>query len=304
MPPLNEVTKLLNLSLDALPALVREEALRVSKEVEKRLVYEELYGTDEYDEVVEGDLAVDREVYLSDQVSAFKNHVLSHVPLNLMDEILAPIVLGISQAILWKKQQWSPTTHMSKFTKAMYAIVKFSNLLVVPTAQSLDLNKVPKVSKKVKQIYQNCVLKVETECNCLCLHLSRNCLFEQKKFLILTLEFQMIRTKLYNSLPIFKNLRTLILGSGSGGWVADVYSEKFAVGLPHMKYLVHVSLKYDCNSYFLNTLSCCAKTLRVLDIEQSKQVRDDSVAFIKALPNLVKLNIFRTGLTTEGEVNF
>lgn len=147
MPPLNEVTKLLNLSLDALPALVREEALRVSKEVEKRFVYEELYGTDEYDEVVEGDLAVDREVYLSDQVSAFKNHVLSHVPLNLMDEILAPIVLGISQAILWKKQQWSPTTHMSKFTKAMYAIVKFSNLLVVPTAQSLDLNKVPKVSK-------------------------------------------------------------------------------------------------------------------------------------------------------------
>ena len=115
----------------------------------------------------------------------------------------------------------------------------------------------------------------------------------------------MIRTKLYNSLPIFKNLHTLILGSGSGGWVTDVYSEKFAMGLPHMHRLVHLSLKYDCNSYFLHTLSetCIAKTLRILDIEHSKQVRDDSVSFIKALANLVKINVFRTNLSTEGQVS-
>ena len=48
---------------------------------------------------------------------------------------------------------------------------------------------------------------------------------------------KMIRTKLYNCLPLFKELRTLILGSGSGGWVTDVYAEKFAVGLPYMKNL-------------------------------------------------------------------
>ena len=114
----------------------------------------------------------------------------------------------------------------------------------------------------------------------------------------------MLRTKLYNSLPIFKNLDTLILGSGSGGWVTDVYSEKFAVGLPYMHQLVHLSLKYDCNLYFLHTLSeTCAKTLRILDIEHSKQVRDDSVSFIKALANLVKINVFRTGLSTEGQVS-
>ena len=114
----------------------------------------------------------------------------------------------------------------------------------------------------------------------------------------------MIRTKLYNSLPIFKNLHTLILGSGSGGWVTDVYSEKFAQALPHMHQLVDVSLKYDCNSYFLHTLSeTCAKTLRILDIEYSMQVRDDSVSFIKTLANLVKINVFRTALSTEGQVS-
>ena len=114
----------------------------------------------------------------------------------------------------------------------------------------------------------------------------------------------MIRTKLYNSIPIFKNLRTLILGSGSGGWVTDIYSEKFAQGLPNMHQLVHLSLKYDCNSYFLHTLSeTCAKTLRILDIEHSKQVYDDSVPFIKSLANLVKINVFRTSLSTEGQVS-
>ena len=115
----------------------------------------------------------------------------------------------------------------------------------------------------------------------------------------------MIRTKLYNSLPIFTNLHTLILGSGSGGWVTDVYSEKFAQALPHMHQLVDVSLKYDCNSYFLHTLSetCIAKTLRILDIEHSQHVRDDSVSFMKALANLVKINVFRTGLSIEGQVS-
>ena len=114
---------------------------------------------------------------------------------------------------------------------------------------------------------------------------------------------KMIRTKLYNSLSIFKDLRTLILGSGSGGWLADVYSEKFAIGLPYMKNLVHLSLKYDCNSYFLHTLTeTCKDTLRILDIEFSKQVQDDSVNYIKDLQYLLKINIFRTGLTIQGQV--
>ena len=113
----------------------------------------------------------------------------------------------------------------------------------------------------------------------------------------------MIRTKLYNCLPLFKELRTLILGSGSGGWVTDVYAEKFAVGLPYMKSLVHLSLKYDCTSYFLHTLAeTCRHNLRILDIEHSQQVKDDSVKPIKDLQQLLRLNIFHTGLSTQGQV--
>ncbi len=257
MPPLKEVPKLLDLSLYHLHHLVRKEALRVSKVIETKFIYEELYGTDEFDQDAEEMMAADREIFLSDQVSAFKNHVLEHVPLNLLDDVMQPIVLGISQAISCKKQDWTPTTNMSKFTKAMFAITKFANLIVMPSRRVLDLTKLP----------------------------------------------QMLRTKLYNSLPIFKELRTLILGAGSGGWIVDVYAEKFAVGLPKMHQLVHLSLKYDCNSYFLHTLSeTCRNTLRVLDIEHSKQVYDDSVAFIKNLSNLIKLNVFRTNLSTQGQV--
>ena len=114
----------------------------------------------------------------------------------------------------------------------------------------------------------------------------------------------MIRTKLYSSLPAFQNLSTLILGSGSGGWVTEAYADKFLLGLPHMKRLAHFSLKYDCTSNILLVLSeTCRKTLKVLDIERSKQVRDDAVAFILALSELVKINIFQTDLTTQGQVS-
>ena len=72
-----------------------------------------------------------------------------------------------------------------------------------------------------------------------------------------------------------------------------------------MNRLVHVSLKYDCNSHFLqNLVEACQKTIKILDIEFSKQVGDDSVAYIKKLNNLVKINVFRTNLTTEGQVIF
>jgi len=103
---------------------------------------------------------------------------------------------------------------------------------------------------------------------------------------------QMIRSKLYNSLHIFKNVRVLILGCGSGGWVTDVYSEKFAAGLPNMKHLVHISLKYDCNTNFLKSLSeACRNTIKILDVEFSKHVEDDSVTYIKRLKGLVKADL-------------
>ena len=45
-------------------------------------------------------------------------------------------------------------------------------------------------------------------------------------------------------------------------------------GLPKMKNLVHFSLKYDCTESLLEALAeNCSRTLRILDIERSQQVK-------------------------------
>ena len=41
---------------------------------------------------------------------------------------------------------------------------------------------------------------------------------------------------------------------------------------------------------------------KILDVEFSKHVEDDSVVYIKRLKGLVKINVFRTNLSMEGQV--
>ena len=131
----------MDLSVVCVHRVVYQEALRVAKVVEQHFFYEEL----EHDDEKHDNMAIDREIYLSDQMTAFKNHILSHLPHHLVERVIESIVFGISLAIIEKKKQWTPVTNMSKFTKAMYAITKFANLVVIPSRRVLDLDKVPKV---------------------------------------------------------------------------------------------------------------------------------------------------------------
>ena len=96
----------------------------------------------------------------------------------------------------------------------------------------------------------------------------------------------------------FEGLHTLILGSGSGGWVPEAYSDTILSALPRFNRLQHFSLKYDCTELVLKVLSeSCSKTLRVLDVERSLQVKDQiCVDYILCFKNLVEINIFKTGL--------
>lgn len=119
------------------------------------------------------------------------------------------VLKGMEDAVMFKKRSWSPTTNMATFTREMYAVVKFADILVLPTRTSLDLERIPKI----------------------------------------------IRSKLYRHLSSFKGLRHLRLGSGSGGWVTEAYSESFLLGIPHMTHLVSFSLKYDCTESVLQVLS-------------------------------------------------
>ena len=93
-----------------------------------------------------------------------------------------------------------------------------------------------------------------------------------------------------------------ILGCGSGGW-HDRLAEKFATALPNLKQLVHFSFRYDCTKSVLEVLSqTCNGTLRILDIERSRHVEDDSVDLIKTCNRLTKINFFLTGFSTEAMV--
>ena len=108
---------------------------------------------------------------------------------------------------------------------------------------------------------------------------------------------QTIRTRLYGSLKCFVGLHTLILGSGSGGWVPEAYADKFSIALPRFDRLQQFSLKYDCTDIVLKVLSeTCSNTLRSLDVERSQQVKEQKcVDYLLRFKNLVELNIFKTG---------
>ena len=250
---------MLDLAISNIHHLVRDEAIRVSHLVDTIFHYREIVGTPEYDEDLAEEMAFKGDVYVDGQVEAFKQYIFSHVPYNLIDRVFDPILHGVSEAIKAKKKQWRPTTLMKQFTRSMFAITEFSNLMVLRSRRFLDLDKVPKI----------------------------------------------LRSRMFHQLSQFVSVTTLILGSGSGGWVTEAYSEQFILGLPHMKHLIHFSLSYDCTGSILQVLSeTCRKSLKVLDIERSRQVRNDSIRYIKAFKQLIKINIFEIAIDFEGLVSY
>ena len=68
-----------------------------------------------------------------------------------------------------------------------------------------------------------------------------------------------------------------------------------------MTHLVSFTLQYDCTASVLQVLSeTCCKTLKILDIERSRQVRNDSIPFILACTKLQDLNVFQADFDEEG----
>lgn len=72
-------------------------------------------------------------------------HSYSHVSPNLREAVLEQVLQGIKDAVMAKKRDWCPQTNMRKFTREMYAVVKFTQLLVLPDRQELDLGSVPQM---------------------------------------------------------------------------------------------------------------------------------------------------------------
>jgi hypothetical protein len=55
------------------------------------------------------------------------------------------VVQGIQDAVSAKKKRYTPTTSISRFTREMYVIIKFANILVQKERRMLDLDAVPKM---------------------------------------------------------------------------------------------------------------------------------------------------------------
>ena len=114
-----------------------------------------------------------------------------------------------------------------------------------------------------------------------------------------------IRSRILEQLGQFGKLKKLILrnqGNSSGQWLFKSTIEELKNGFRGMKCLQEFSLKQDCNNQILEALSKhCHITLKILDVENSKQINNVSVDYILACRNILQLNIFKTSINDEGK---
>ena len=119
----------------------------------------------------------------------------------------------------------------------------------------------------------------------------------QLKTLDLTDVPKILRFNIYDKLGSFRGLRSLVLGSGTGGW-SNMYIEKLSVGVKNMKHLVKFSLCYDCTDSIIKLLTRnCKATLQIVDVEMSMQVTDASAELLSDCKNIHTLHIFHTSMT-------
>eukprot|EP00092_Neocalanus_flemingeri_P012383 GFUD01013351.1.p1 GENE.GFUD01013351.1~~GFUD01013351.1.p1 ORF type:complete len:606 (+),score=129.36 GFUD01013351.1:29-1846(+) len=113
---------------------------------------------------------------------------------------------------------------------------------------------------------------------------------------------KMIRPSVLQNLSDFCEVRRLDLGSSSGGRKEQMLNTSVLEGLEKMQHLVQFSLKYNCRNDILNTLSnSCRNTLKVLDVEHSNQLTDESIPTLLKFSKLTELGISRTNFTANGQ---
>ena len=115
---------------------------------------------------------------------------------------------------------------------------------------------------------------------------------------------QPVRNRLYGSLDKLPGVRVLLLGNASHGYTPDLFKQNFLTAAENMRRIVHFSLHFDCFDQLIHKLAeNCSKTIRILDIEHSLMVTDESVSNITKMRNILELNIFACGLSAEGQAN-
>ena len=84
--------------------------------------------------------------------------------------------------------------------------------------------------------------------------------------------------------------------------MSQFFHLKFLTGIEAMHNLCHFSLSHDCNDDIIKALAAnCNHCLKILDVECSALVTDESINSIINCKKLVKLHLFHTGLTLPGK---
>lgn len=84
--------------------------------------------------------------------------------------------------------------------------------------------------------------------------------------------------------------------------MSHFYHLKFLTAIEAMDKLCHFSLSHDCNDDIIKALATnCNHCLKILEVECSALVTDDSINSIVSCKKIVKLDIFHTGLTLPGK---
>ncbi|XP_059092006.1 uncharacterized protein LOC131887417 [Tigriopus californicus] len=112
-----------------------------------------------------------------------------------------------------------------------------------------------------------------------------------------------LRSRVVDRFETYSELRELILGTGQGGqWLFKGMIPGLIRGLKVMTKLERFTCKHDCTVELVAILSeTCAKTLKVLDVENSKGVTNKAAPYIMLMSNVEELNLFNTPMDDESK---
>jgi len=148
---LNTVPALEDLCLVSLESIVSKFSLHTAKEIIKQVpdTGEEADNLAMVKEAgmerPETDYTLERQDLLQNIVDGFGQWIMSHVVCYLEDRVFNAVLNGLDRATRLYKASWTRTTDNRIFTKIMYGIMKFTEVVVLPKKKSLLLDQVPQI---------------------------------------------------------------------------------------------------------------------------------------------------------------
>ena len=88
---------------------------------------------------------MERQTLLQDTVDIFKDWLMGHIVCYLEDRVFITVLEGLDRATRLHKASWTRATDNRVFTKVMYGIMKFTEVVVLPRKRSLLLDQIPQI---------------------------------------------------------------------------------------------------------------------------------------------------------------